>query len=492
MEPRTWKGSLIPPAAITPCGHLTDTPEKFHSSACEEADRISRDIGLCRSSAILDIGCGAGRLPIGLLARRAEFSFYLGVDVSRDRVDWCTHNLSAQDARLHFQFIDMPNARYNPGGQASLRLSVPPASFDVVYLYSVFSHLLEPDVRSYLDLIARVMRPGGVCFTTMFVADDVPPVTENPADFGPLEWSGPLHCVRYDRRHWQAMLASAGLAVVREAPRVNADEQTGYFLIHQSRHRGAGALGSRQARRSFVGFFGLNRSLRWTRDSIERNVLGPLAEAGLEPVIATHFNCPPTIHSPRSGEFHVPFHMMGVEELYPELVWLEPQRDSNVAGELPLVLRTPFKNEEDPEGITRRNVLHQLHSLSRLALLLDALGPGSFDLIVLTRADLMFLDPVPVDEIVEMIRRGVDLVTPGWHRWTGLNDRFAFCSLRGAQAYLNRRRWVRSLCEESGTFHSESLLLHAAEKAGLECAFTSVRARRVRASGAVRDEDFSQ
>lgn len=238
MENRTWNGAPIPPAEITPCGHLTDTPEKFYLAACEEVDRIASDIGLHKATAILDIGCGAGRLPIGLLARQSKFSFYLGIDVARDRVDWCTKTLSPRDPRLHFQFLDMHNARYNPAGQGALDLALPPSSFDIIYLYSVFSHLVEADVRLYLDLIATLLRPGGVCFTTMFVADGVPPVMENPAGFGPFKWSGPLHCVLYERGHWHAMLESANLKIVRQLPHVNIDQQTGYFLVHADYHKG--------------------------------------------------------------------------------------------------------------------------------------------------------------------------------------------------------------------------------------------------------------
>lgn len=493
MENRRWKGALIPPAEITPCGHLTDTPEKFYLAACEEVDRIVRDIGLHSTTTILDIGCGAGRLPIGLLARRAAFSFYLGIDVAKDRVDWCAKNLSPQDPRLHYQFLDMHNARYNPAGQRTLDLALPPSSFDIIYLYSVFSHLIETDVRLYLDLIATVLRPGGVCFTTMFVADGVPPVTENPAGIGPFEWMGSLHCVLYERGHWYAMLESAKLNIVRELPHVNVDQQTGYFLVRADHRNGAAVAltcGDR-TRKCFVGFFGLNRSLRWTYDSIEKNIIGPLAASGIKPVIAAHFNCPQSFHSPRSGEFNIPFNIAGLEKLDLELSWLEPQSDSNILADLPLVLRAPFKNEDDPDGITRRNVLHQLHSLSRLSRLLDLMEPSSFELFCLLRADLMYLDPIPVDEIFEQINQGVDIVTPSWHKWSGLNDRFAFCSRRGAYAYLNRREWVPHLCSETGTFHAESLLLFMVEKTGLKCGFTSIRARRVRANGVVKEEDFT-
>jgi SAM-dependent methyltransferase len=230
LENRTWNGALIPPAPITPCGHLTDSAEKFYNSACEEADRLAADIGLNENTSVLDIGCGVGRLPIGLLARAAPFSFYLGVDVDKGRVDWCLNNLMPKDARLHFQFIDMHNARYNPNGGEKLNLALPPSCIDIVYIYSVFSHLIEPDAKEYLDVIARLLRPNGVCFLTMFVADNVPPVTENPKGFGPFDWVGPLHCVLYERSWWLRMTASSGLKVVSEIPMVNTDMQTGYLL----------------------------------------------------------------------------------------------------------------------------------------------------------------------------------------------------------------------------------------------------------------------
>jgi SAM-dependent methyltransferase len=231
-ENRSWNGVLIPPAPITPCGHLTDTAEKFYDSACEEADRLLIHLGLDGAKSILDIGCGVGRLPIGLLARTAPFSFYLGVDVDKTRLDWCLNNLMPEDPRLHFKFIDMHNARYNPGGREKLNLALPPDCIDIVYVYSVFSHLEEQDAREYLGVIARLLRRGGTCFLTMFVADGVAPVTENPQGYGPFEWVGRLHCVLYEKNHWLEMLASSGLQVAGEIPMVNADMQTGYLLTH--------------------------------------------------------------------------------------------------------------------------------------------------------------------------------------------------------------------------------------------------------------------
>jgi SAM-dependent methyltransferase len=61
---------------------------------------------------------------------------------------------------------------YNPAG------TIPPAafvfpysdqSFDFVILSSVFTHMLTGDVEQYLGEIARVLRPGGRVFVTLFL-----------------------------------------------------------------------------------------------------------------------------------------------------------------------------------------------------------------------------------------------------------------------------------------------------------------------------------
>jgi hypothetical protein len=227
--------------------------------------------------------------------------------------------------------------------------------------------------------------------------------------------------------------------------------------------------------RCFVGFFGLNRSLRWTSESIRLNVLGPLADFGCDVVSAVHLNCPDIIINPRSGEIGVPVDDAGIEQLEPALRWLESQCDDSIAAFLPLVMRTPLKFEDDSTGQTRKNILHQLHSLRQLARLLDVLDAQSFDIFVFLRTDLLYIDPIPVPNIVDSIcYKSVDLITARWHQCSGLNDRFAFCSARGAHAYLQRIKWVPQFCNMTGSIHSESLLGFVADRMNLKCDFTDI------------------
>lgn len=97
---------------------------------------------------VLDFGCGSGRLarhmrPAGVLH---------GCDVNRQVVQWC-------DAHLpHGQFHQnglLPPLRFGAG------------EFDLVYSFSVFSHLRLDVEQAWLAELARVGAPGCVYLLTV-------------------------------------------------------------------------------------------------------------------------------------------------------------------------------------------------------------------------------------------------------------------------------------------------------------------------------------
>ena len=44
--------------------------------------------------------------------------------------------------------------------------------FDLVFMFSVVSHMQPPDVSAYLRECLRVLKPGGMLFTTAFLLND--------------------------------------------------------------------------------------------------------------------------------------------------------------------------------------------------------------------------------------------------------------------------------------------------------------------------------
>jgi SAM-dependent methyltransferase len=228
----TYQGQVLPPRRLRFCGQRFRDDEQFLSSARAEADRLASRCGLSVQSRVLDVGCGPGRLAIGILDRVGEVAAYEGIDVDAVSIAWCRRYLEFRHPAFRFTHIDLKNARYNPGGAEpgdEVRLPVAQEAFDIIYLYSVFSHLDLPDVRRYLKELARLLAPGGTLFLTGFFEQGAPEVTENPDEYR-QPWKGPLHAVRYGREAFEELLAEVGWKVLGFEYGQETDGQSAYYL----------------------------------------------------------------------------------------------------------------------------------------------------------------------------------------------------------------------------------------------------------------------
>jgi SAM-dependent methyltransferase len=184
--------------------------------------------GLTEDASILDVGCGYGRLALGVLHSTNHRGPYLGFDVLGRHVEWCRANLGSTFPWMHFVHLDIRNERYNPTGVIeATRASFPAdgASTDVIAMFSVFTHMYRPDVKRYLDEIGRVLRFGGVAITTWFLFDEdrLAQINSSESMF-PMtyvldevtrhsEADNPLHAIAYEERAVLALAQAAGLEV---------------------------------------------------------------------------------------------------------------------------------------------------------------------------------------------------------------------------------------------------------------------------------------
>jgi SAM-dependent methyltransferase len=231
----TVDGQVLPPASIRLGGHNFEQDRDFLASAIADAERLEGSLGVRRGSRILDIGCGVGRLPIGLKSHFGGLRDYTGVDVDLGSIGWCTKHIHGD--RVSFVHLDLANERYNPKGSAmgdDFQLPFPDASFDAIHLFSVFSHMVTEDVVAYLREFRRLLAPNGGVFLTAFVEDGVPEISINPPGYGsfPGEWSGALHCVRFDRSFFEGLVLDAGLVLDRFDHSSDTDGQSAIFLGH--------------------------------------------------------------------------------------------------------------------------------------------------------------------------------------------------------------------------------------------------------------------
>jgi SAM-dependent methyltransferase len=140
-----------------------------------------RFAGYCRDlaalpvdGAVLDLGCGFGRLAVGLAGRLGIAGRYEGLDVVPAAIDWCRREISPLWPECRFHLLDVANSEYNPGGALdplAVRLPFDNAGFDLVFLRSVFTHMEPPEVEHYLAEAARLLPPGGRLLASLFLLD---------------------------------------------------------------------------------------------------------------------------------------------------------------------------------------------------------------------------------------------------------------------------------------------------------------------------------
>jgi len=101
--------------------------------------------GLRKDHAVIDVGCGSGRLAVQL--RDYLEARYVGIDVVPDLFQYAEKRC----ARTDWSFYAAPGTH----------IPEPDASVDFITFFSVFTHLLHEETYRYLEECKRVLKPGG-------------------------------------------------------------------------------------------------------------------------------------------------------------------------------------------------------------------------------------------------------------------------------------------------------------------------------------------
>ena len=123
---------------------------------------------------VLDVGCGTGRLAGSLVSHLGPTGSYEGFDRDAGRIAFCNERIAPLHRGFRFQAVDVFNSERQKGTQRASEFAFPypDDDFDVVFLFSVFTHMLPDGVERYLSEIARVTKPGGRTVITWFLLND--------------------------------------------------------------------------------------------------------------------------------------------------------------------------------------------------------------------------------------------------------------------------------------------------------------------------------
>ncbi len=108
-----YEGVILSAKHLRFGGRNFQKDKDFFYSACREADRLVQHFGLTLDSCVLEIRCGPGRLPIGILQKVGDIRQYSAIDVDRKSMKWCGCYIHKDHPTFTFTHIDVANHCYN-------------------------------------------------------------------------------------------------------------------------------------------------------------------------------------------------------------------------------------------------------------------------------------------------------------------------------------------------------------------------------------------
>jgi SAM-dependent methyltransferase len=157
-------GIPLPPRRLMVRVAMTADADWFLRSGRAGYDAIAAHVDLDDIGAVLDFGCGCGRVTRYFHDFAGEVA---GSDVSAEAIAWCRDNL---------EFGAFATNRIEPP------LAFDDESFDLVYALSVFTHLTDDLQLAWRDELRRVLRPGGSLLLTTHGTSYVPRLDAHERD----------------------------------------------------------------------------------------------------------------------------------------------------------------------------------------------------------------------------------------------------------------------------------------------------------------------
>ena len=116
---------------------------------------------------ILDVGCGS-RFTLTFINRQVPVKSYTGIEINKQIVDFFKQEVEPADARFHYAHWNVHNDMYNTAGIPMTEFAELPVAgdFDLIWLFSVFTHLNPDDALALLKLMRKKIRPQGRLFFT--------------------------------------------------------------------------------------------------------------------------------------------------------------------------------------------------------------------------------------------------------------------------------------------------------------------------------------
>jgi SAM-dependent methyltransferase len=129
------------------------------------------------SDVVVDVGCGCGRLarPLTEYLNPSLGGRYHGIDIVEPGIAWCKKYITPRFTHFQFTHLDIYNKAYNPTGRGRAQECIFPMmskSVDFIVAVSLLTSMYPADAAHYIEEMARVLKPGGRLFLSLFLLNE--------------------------------------------------------------------------------------------------------------------------------------------------------------------------------------------------------------------------------------------------------------------------------------------------------------------------------
>jgi hypothetical protein len=238
-------------------------------------------------------------------------------------------------------------------------------------------------------------------------------------------------------------------------------------------------------------FYGLNKSLSFTIDSIKENLIKILNTNGYEVTIFMHtYLVTKPYSNKRSKEKNCIINFSDYKLLNPN--YFEFDHLEITKNKLGLEKYRKKGNPWSDKNFQSLDnfILANYSKMKVTKLFQDSNDYLNFDYIIYSRPDLLFLNIFPIQDLTKCISNNI--LIPNFHLFGkyNINDRFVVCNIKNYKIYGNI---FDNLYQDSKKMllHSETYIGYILAKNDIKCQYMNFYFNRVRANGRISN-DFNQ
>ena len=235
-----------------------------------------------------------------------------------------------------------------------------------------------------------------------------------------------------------------------------------------------------------ICFFGvIGRSLKYTIQSIQLNILDILKENNIDYDIYIHNNHIQTLTCPRGNEFNCKLDNSIYKQLNPIKFSETNQNDFDKSYNWQQIFKNGDCHNDGFSSI--KNAIREIYSVKQVTKLWEN-TEENYDFFIYLRPDLLYINKLDIELILQKLHVKNLLFTPSWDKYKGLNDRIYFGKKDTILKIAKRIDFIPELINRTNAcYNAEHYMNLVVKKFNLSTIDIELKGLRVRADGRIHE-----